>query len=271
MTSLQTTIPLSNGQSIPIFGLGVYKMSDDEASLAVHKALRYGYRLIDTAAMYENEQAVGAAIREAVVQGIPEDEIFITTKVWKSELGYEKTRQAVLASYEKLGLETIDLVLIHWPGTEEENAESWKALEELVDEGKITSIGVSNFSEENLTQLFKTANIKPVLNQVELHPLLSQESLHAFCQSHDIVLESWSPLMRGRLLEHPLLTEIAQKYNKETAQVILRWNVQRGIIPIPKSSKEERIESNADVFDFNLTEEEMEKISAINEDRGFHG
>lgn len=271
MTSLQTTISLSDGHTIPIFGLGVYKMTDEEASLAVLKALRYGYRLIDTAAMYENEQAVGEAIREAVVQGIPEDEIFITTKVWKTELGYEKTRQAVLASYEKLGLHTIDLVLIHWPGTEEENAESWRALEELVNEGKITSIGVSNFSEEDLKQLFKTAKIKPVLNQVELHPLLTQESLHSFCQEHEIVLESWSPLMRGRLLEHLLLTEIAEKYNKETAQVILRWNVQRGIIPIPKSSKEERIESNADVFDFNLTDEEMEKISAINEDRGFHG
>ena len=271
MTSLQTTIPLSDGHHIPVFGLGVYKMTDEEASLSVHKALRYGYRLIDTAAMYENEQAVGEAIREAIVQGIPEDEIYVTTKVWKTELGYEKTRQAVLASYAKLGLESIELVLIHWPGSEEDNAGSWRALEELVQEGKIKSIGVSNFSEDDLERLMKTATIKPVLNQVELHPILSQEKLQNYCQTHQIVLESWSPLMRGRLTDHPLLKELAEQYNKDTAQIILRWNVQRGIIPIPKSSKEERIESNADIFDFELTSDEMDKISQLNEDRGVHG
>ncbi|MDQ0206826.1 aldo/keto reductase [Alkalicoccobacillus murimartini] len=271
MTSLQSTIKLNDETEIPVFGLGVYKMTDKETSLSVHKALRLGYRLIDTAAMYENEEAVGEAIREMVVQGIPEEEIYITTKVWKTELGYEKTRQAVLASHAKLGLNTINLVLIHWPGTEEENADSWRALEELVEEGKIKSLGVSNFSQDGLERLFKTATIKPVLNQVELHPILSQEKLQQYCQKHHIVLESWSPLMRGRLTEHPYLQELADHYNKDTAQIILRWNIQRGIIPIPKSSKEERIESNADIFDFELTEDEMKGISQLNEDRGVHG
>lgn len=271
MTSLQTTLPLSDGQEMPVFGLGVYKMTDEEASLSVHKALRYGYRLIDTAAMYENEQAVGSAIREAVVQGIPRDDIFVTTKVWKTELGYERTKQALKDSYEKLGLERISLVLIHWPGTAEENAGSWRAMEEMVHEGKIISLGVSNFSEEDLTQLLKTATIKPVVNQVELHPLLSQESLQQFCEQHKILLQSWSPLMRGRLADHPKLQTIADKYDKDTAQIILRWNIQRGIIPIPKSSREERIESNADIFDFELTEQEMDQIKQLNEDKGVHG
>ncbi|TSB48407.1 aldo/keto reductase [Alkalicoccobacillus porphyridii] len=271
MTSLQTTLTLSDGHRIPIFGLGVYKMTDEEASFSVHKALRYGYRLIDTAAMYENERAVGSAIREAVVQGIPEEEIYVTTKVWKTELGYEKTKRALEVSYEKLGLGKINLVLIHWPGTAKENAESWRAMEELVHEGKVDSIGVSNFSEDQLDTLLESAVIKPVVNQVECHPILSQEKLHQYCQEQDIILQSWSPLMRGRLTDHPVLKEIADHYDKDTAQVILRWNIQREIVPIPKSSKEERIESNANIFDFELTDKQMDQITKLNEEKGVHG
>jgi diketogulonate reductase-like aldo/keto reductase len=268
MEHLQDTTTLHNGVEMPWFGLGLSGAEDGaEAANAVRTAIVHGYRSFDTAALYGNETAVGQGIREGLEEtGLSREDLFITSKVWNSDLGYESALAAFEKSLKKLGLDSLDLYLIHWP-VEGKFKDAWRALETLYKEGRVRAIGVSNFHIHHLEELLKDAEIKPMVNQVEYHPRLTQQELHKFCKSHGIQLEAWSPLMQGELLEEPLLVEIASKLEKTTAQVILRWDLQNAVVTIPKSAKEFRIIQNAQIFDFELTEDDMERISALNENR----
>ncbi|MFH7819642.1 aldo/keto reductase [Neobacillus thermocopriae] len=264
--NLQDRTTLHNGVQMPWFGLGVFKVEEGpELIQAVKTAIKHGYRSIDTAAIYENEEGVGQAIREGMKEaGISRDKLFVTSKVWNADLGYDSTLLAYEKSLEKLGLEYLDLYLIHWP-VEGKFKESWKALETLYKQGRVRAIGVSNFHIHHLKELMDDAEIKPMINQVEYHPLLTQKELQAFCQEHGIQMEAWSPLMQGQILDNPILKEIADKYHKSVAQIILRWDLQNGVITIPKSTKEHRIIENANVFDFELSKEDMLRIDGLNE------
>jgi diketogulonate reductase-like aldo/keto reductase len=266
MEHLQSTKTLNNGVLMPGFGLGVFKVEDGaELVDAVKTAIQLGYRSIDTAAIYGNEVGVGQGIREGMKEtGISREELFVTSKVWNTDLGYESTIAAYETSLTKLGLEYLDLYLIHWP-VEGKYKDAWRALETLYKEGRVKAIGVSNFQIHHLEDLMKDAEIKPMVNQVEYHPRLTQKELQLFCQEHGIQLEAWSPLMQGQLLNNEVLQEIANKYNKSVAQVILRWDLQNGVVTIPKTTKEHRIVENASVFDFELTEEDMKKIDGLNQ------
>jgi diketogulonate reductase-like aldo/keto reductase len=263
MKSLQDCTTLHNGVKMPWFGLGVWKAKNGEEVIhAVKTALELGYRHIDTAAIYKNEEGVGQAIKES---GVPREEIFITTKVWNADQGYETTLKAFETSLQKLGLDYVDLYLVHWP-VKEKYKETYKALEKLYKDGYVRAIGVSNFQIHHLEDLMADCEIKPMVNQVEYHPRLTQKELHAFCKEHGIQLEAWSPLMQGKLINEPTLIEIGEKYGKSPAQVILRWDLQNEVVTIPKSVKPHRIKENADLFDFELTAEDMEKIHALNKD-----
>ncbi|MPQ24441.1 aldo/keto reductase [Bacillus paralicheniformis] len=264
--NLQDRITLNNGTDMPWFGLGVFKVEEGpELVQAVKTAIKHGYRSIDTAAIYGNEEGVGQGIREGLKEaGISREDLFVTSKVWNDDLGYEETIAAYEASLEKLGLDYLDLYLIHWP-VEGRYKAAWKALETLYEQGRVKAIGVSNFHIHHLEDLLKDAAVKPVIDQVEYHPRLTQKELQAFCRSHGIQLQAWSPLMQGQLLSHPMLKDIADKHGKTPAQVILRWDLQNGVVTIPKSTKAERIAQNADVFDFELTLEEMKQIDGLNE------
>ncbi|MCZ0702476.1 diketogulonate reductase-like aldo/keto reductase [Natronobacillus azotifigens] len=263
--NFQSTTTLHNGVKMPWLGLGVFKMEDgSEVTESVVAAIKHGYRSIDTAAVYKNEAGVGQAIKQA---GIPREDLFITSKVWNGSQGYETTLQAFEESLERLGLDYLDLYLIHWPVPAlGKYKETWRAMEKLYKDGKIRAIGVSNFKESHLEDLIKDSEIVPMVNQVEFHPHLTQESLRAYCNEHKIQLEAWSPLKQGKLLDDPTLSAIADKYGKSTAQVILRWDLQSGVVTIPKSVKEHRIVANSDVFDFELTTEEMNTIDGLNKD-----
>lgn len=268
-------IELNDGNKIPSIGFGTYKATEQEGIESVKQALQNGYRLLDGAAKYENEEAVGIGIKES---GIAREEIFVTTKVWRENLGYEQTKKAVKTSLKKLQLDYIDLYLIHWPANfknfgndwKNVNAETWRAMEELQKEGKLKSIGVSNFWIEHLDALLETAKITPAINQIEFHPGYWQAELKNYCDSKNIIIEAWSPLARGRVFTNELLREIAEKHQKSISQICLRWCVQHGVIPIPKSTTLERIKDNIDVFNFELTTEEMEQINQIPE-MGFSG
>ncbi|WP_223587941.1 aldo/keto reductase [Neobacillus bataviensis] len=263
LTSLKDTTTLHNGVEMPWFGLGVFKVKEgSEVIESVKAAITNGYKSIDTAAIYQNEEGVGQGIREA---GVPREELFITSKVWNSDQGYESTLKAYETSLKKLGLDYLDLYLIHWPG-KTKYKETWKALEKLYKDGRVRAIGVSNFKVHHLEDLLKDAEIKPMVNQVEYHPHLAQKELLAFCQKEGIQLEAWSPLKQGQLLNDPVITEIAAKYGKSAAQVILRWDLQNKVVTIPKSIKEQRIIENANIFDFELSLEDMEKIDGLNKD-----
>jgi methylglyoxal/glyoxal reductase len=260
---LQDTTTLHNGVKMPWFGLGVFKVQDGtEVVESVKNAIKHGYISIDTAAIYNNEEGVGQGIKES---GVSRDDLFITSKVWNSDQGFESTLQAFETSLIKLGLDYLDLYLIHWPG-KDKYKDTWKALEKLYNDGRVRAIGVSNFQIHHLKDLLSEATIKPMVNQVEYHPHLTQKELHQFCQQEGIQLEAWSPLKRGQLLNDPTINEIASKHQKTPAQVILRWDLQNKVVTIPKSIKVERIIENADVFDFELTIEEMEKIEGLNID-----
>jgi diketogulonate reductase-like aldo/keto reductase len=263
---LQDTTTLHNGVQMPWFGLGVFKVEDGaELVNAVKAAIKNGYRSIDTAAIYDNETGVGQGIREAMVEyNVAREELFVTSKVWNADLGYESTLAAYETTLNKLGLEYLDLYLIHWP-VEGKFQEAWRALETLYKDGRVKAIGVSNFQIHHLETLMKDAVVKPMVNQVELHPQLTQKELIEYGKEQGIQIEAWSPLMQGQLLEHPVLKEIADKHNKSIAQVILRWDLQHGIVTIPKSTKEQRIIENSDVFDFVLSEEELAQIDALNQ------
>lgn len=264
--NLQDKTTLHNGVKMPWFGLGVFKVEEGpELVNAVKTAIKHGYRSIDTAAIYENEQGVGQGIREGLKEaGISREDLFVTSKVWNTDLGYESAIKAYETSLNKLGLEYLDLYLIHWP-VEGKYKDAWRALETLYKDGRVKAIGVSNFQIHHLEDLMKDAEIKPMVNQVEYHPRLTQKELHSFCQEHGIQLEAWSPLMQGQLLDHQVLKDIANKYNKSTAQIILRWDLQNGVVTIPKSTKEHRIVENATIFDFELTKEDMERINDLNQ------
>jgi diketogulonate reductase-like aldo/keto reductase len=244
-------------------GLGVFKVTEgEEVVQSVTAAIKNGYISIDTAAIYKNEEGVGQAIKES---GVPREELFITTKLWNADQGYESTLEAFETSMNKLGLEYLDLYLIHWPG-KDKYKETWRAFEKLYKEGRVRAIGVSNFLVHHLEDLMSTAEIKPMVNQVEFHPHLTQKELLAFCEKEGIQLEAWSPLKQGQLLNEPVLEDIAHKYSKSVAQVILRWDLQHGVVTIPKSIKEHRIIENANIFDFELTIEDMGKIDELNQD-----
>ncbi|THE09428.1 aldo/keto reductase [Bacillus timonensis] len=265
MGSLQDTITLHNGVKMPCVGFGVFKVKDGEEVVnSVKTALENGYRSIDTAAIYGNEEGVGRAIAES---NVPREELFITTKVWNANHGYESTLSAFDISMEKLGIDYLDLYLIHWPlPSKGKYIETWKALEKLYKDGRVRAIGVSNFKIHHLEEIIEKCEIIPMVNQVEYHPRFNQRELHHFCKMHGIQLEAWSPLMQGGLLEEPILVDIAKKHNKSTAQIIIRWDIQTGVVTIPKSVKPHRIAENADVFDFELSQEDMEKINALNQD-----
>ncbi|SOC24322.1 diketogulonate reductase-like aldo/keto reductase [Ureibacillus xyleni] len=264
--NLQDTTTLNNGVKMPWFGLGVFKVAEGpELVNAVKTAIKHGYRSIDTAAIYQNEQGVGKGIKEGLKEaGISREDLFVTSKVWNTDLDYEATIAAYEKSLERLDLEYLDLYLIHWP-VAGKYKDAWRAMETLYKEGKVKTIGVSNFQIHHLEDLLKDAEIKPMINQVEYHPKLTQKELQAFCLENDIQLEAWSPLMQGQLLDNDTLKDIANKYNKTVAQVILRWDLQNGVITIPKSTKEKRIVENASIFDFELTKEDMIIIDGLNE------
>ncbi len=263
-SSIHDRAVLHNGVQMPWVGLGVYKAEDgDEVIQSIKWALDAGYRSIDTASLYDNETGVGQAIAES---NVPREEIFITTKVWNTDQGYEKTLAAFDASLERLGLDYVDLYLIHWP-VPGKYKETWKALEKIYNEGRVKAIGVSNFKQHHLEDLMREAEIKPMVNQVEYHPRLSQEKLLAFCKEQGIQLEAWRPLLKGEIFEEPTLVELADKYNKSVAQIILRWDLQNGVVTIPKSVTQHRIEENIELFDFELSNEDMTRISALNQDK----
>lgn len=257
--SITDTTVLANGVKMPWFGLGVWRVQEgQEVEASVEAALRNGYRSIDTAAVYGNEEGVGNAIKAS---GVAREELFVTTKVWNSDRGYESTLAAFEESRRKLQLEYIDLYLIHWP--KDKNVETWRALEKLYKDGAVRAIGVSNFKPHHLEEILAVCEVAPMVNQVELHPLHSQPELREFCKARNIQIEAWSPLMQGNL-DNPTLVEIGAKYGKTPAQVVLRWDIQSGIVTIPKSIREERIRENANIFDFALSPEDMATIDALN-------
>lgn len=260
---VKMTTLLNNGQKIPLIGLGTYPLKGNSAETIVYEALKKGYRLIDTAAMYGNEEEVGRAIRRAISEGVPREEITIVTKIWKTDMGFSKTLRAFAKSYEALKLDMIDVVLIHWPDVaREKNIATWKALEEIYYSGKVRAIGVSNFSPEQLIDLLKMADIKPVLNQYSCYPGQSQEQLRVFCEKENIRSMAYSPIHQGGILSDQDIQQLAEKYQKTPAQIALRWNIQRGVIPIPKTASSNRLEENFDVFDFELTDKEMALLLA---------
>lgn len=248
---------------MPLFGLGTFQTQRGrETHDAVLYALQAGYRLIDTAKIYGNEEDVGEAVRKS---GIPREEIFITTKLWNTDHGYDRALAAFERSCEKLGLSYVDLYLIHWPEGGLRNA-TWKALEKLFKEGKCRAIGVSNYTIRHLKELLKNSSTNPSVNQVEFHPYLYQKELLEFCKSHKIQLEAYSPLTKGRKLNDSKLLKIAQKYSRTSAQILIRWVLQKGVVVIPKSSRKERIEENARVFDFEISDEDMKALDSFNQD-----
>jgi diketogulonate reductase-like aldo/keto reductase len=260
--NIDSRIELNNGIHIPIIGLGTWLLNGKSAYDAVSWALELDYRLIDTATIYGNERKVGEAIYDS---GISREEIFITTKVWKSDQGYNNTIEAFNNSLKKLGVDYIDLYLIHWP-VPGKSLETWKAMERLYNEGKTRAIGVSNYNLHFLKELLENSNQIPTINQVEFSPFLYQKELLEFCDSKGIKLEAYSPLTRGKKLKHPKVEEIAQKYNKSPAQILLRWGLQHKVIQIPKSGNENHLKDNINIFDFNLNESEIRELDNLNED-----
>ncbi|RKS80222.1 diketogulonate reductase-like aldo/keto reductase [Motilibacter peucedani] len=261
-TTSMTSLTLTNGMTIDQIGFGVFQIPPTETVAPVRAAIEAGYRLIDTAQGYGNEEGVGQAVRES---GVPRDELFITTKLTNSEHGRDKTLRAFDASMDKLGLDVLDLFLIHWPlPMYDQYVETWKAFEELHASGRVRAIGVSNFTKETLQRLFDETDTVPVLNQIELHPRFPQAELREFHAQHGIVTEAWSPIGQGKgLLDEPVLAEIAQAHGKTPAQVVLRWHVQLGIVAIPKSVNPERIAQNIQVFDFELSDDDMARIATL--------
>jgi 2,5-diketo-D-gluconate reductase A len=258
-------LTLNNGVQIPQLGLGVWKASDDEAEFAVKTALEHGYRLIDTAKLYGNEAGVGRAIRNS---GIPREEIFVTTKLWNSDQGYDQALAAFEDSLGRLGLDYVDLYLIHWPvPNNDKYIETWRAFEDLYASGKVKAIGVSNFQRDHLERILDETETPPALNQIELHPDFSQLELRRYCEQENIKVESWSPIggSGGRLLENPLLRELGDKYGKSPAQIAIRWHIQNGLVVIPKSVHAERIAENIDVFDFELSSDDMKQMLKLDE------
>jgi len=266
ITDLKGTVQLANGVEMPYFGLGVFKTEEGtEVENSVKWAIESGYRHIDTAAIYKNEKGVGNAVKAS---NVPRNELFITTKAWNDNQRNDTVMEGFEHSLELLQTSYVDLYLIHWPVVGKYNA-TWKVMEEIYRSGRARAIGVSNFLQHHLEDLFKIAEIKPMVNQVECHPYLVQQSLIDFCQSHKIVFEAWSPIMRGAVNNIPLMQELSEKYKKTPVQITLRWDLEKGIVTIPKSVHKERIITNADIFDFKLTSDDIERIDALSKDQRF--
>jgi diketogulonate reductase-like aldo/keto reductase len=258
--NLQSTVKLNNGVLIPQVGLGVFlSKKGQETESAVRWALELGYRHIDTAAAYENEEDVGKALKSS---GVPRDQVFVTTKLWNADQGFEPALKAFDASRRRLGLDVIDLYLIHWP-VKGKYKDSWRALEKLYSQGKVRAVGVSNFLVHHLEDLLRGAAVVPAADQVEFHPFLLQRPLLEFGRAKGIRHEAWSPLTRGKMLDHQAITELARKHRRTNAQVVLRWHLQQGVVVIPKSVHRERIEENSRIFDFELPPEDMAKLDAL--------
>lgn len=255
-------IRLNNGIEMPQLGFGVFQVPPDEVIEPVATALEAGYRLIDTAAAYQNEEGVGKAIADS---GIPRDQLFITTKLWNSDHGADRAHDAFNRSLDLLGLDSVDLYLIHWPMPSKDlYVETWGILEKIYAEGRARAIGVSNFTERHLNRLLQETDIVPSVNQVELHPRFPQEELRAFHDQHGIVTEAWSPIGQGQgLLDDPVIVDVANRIGRTPAQVVLRWHIQRGNVAIPKSVTPERIRSNLQVFDFELDRDDMAALTGL--------
>ena len=262
---IDSTVSLGGGVAMPRLGLGVFKSeSGPETENAVRWAIEAGYRHIDTASLYANEASVGTGIRAS---GVDPAGIFVTTKVWNTDQGYDSTMRAFDRSLAQLGMDRVDLYLVHWPVPAQGTAaDTWRALEAIHSEGRAGAIGVSNFEPHHLDELMTTAETAPTVNQVELHPYLQQNHLQAYCREHGIVLEAWSPLAKGAVVEDPVLHRIGARHGKSPVQVTVRWMLQLEIVTIPKSVHHDRIVANADVFDFELTDDEMAEIATLDRD-----
>lgn len=258
--SIQGTVRLIDGIQMPGFGLGTFRAADgEEVASAVRTAIELGYRLVDTAAMYANEDGVG---RGVATSGIPREQVFVTTKVWPTDLG--NVEAALDRSLALLGMEYVDLYLMHWPGPDEKvRAKAWETMLSLQEKGKIRTVGVSNFYVHHLEELRRDTGTQPCVNQVEFHPWQQQKEIREYCGKRGIVVQAWGPMMHGHLSEEPLMGEIGAKYGKSAAQVVLRWDLQSDVATIPKSVAPKRIAANADIFDFELTEQDMAAINAL--------
>lgn len=266
LSDLQGSFELHNGVQMPYLGLGVYLSKDGEEVInAVKEALNHGYRHIDTAAIYENEEGVGEGIRQS---NVPREDVFLVSKVWNTDQGYETTLKAFEASLNRLGTDYLDLYLIHWPKGDL-SKDTWRALERLYREKRVRAIGVSNFLKHHLEDLLDTAEIVPMVNQMEFHPYLVQQELMDFCSSHQIQYEAWSPLMQGNIFDLDIMKDMAAKYNKTIAQIVLRWDLQKGVVTIPKSSKKERIKANSELFDFTLSDEDVKLLDSLDKGKRF--
>ena len=259
-TTISKTITLANGVEMPRIGYGVFRMKEHDVCVqGVEEALKAGYRAIDTAAIYQNEEAVGEAIRTS---GIAREDLFITTKVWNADQGYDNTLKAFEVSLQKLGLDYVDLYLTHWP--KPQLADTYRAIERLYEEKLIRVPGVSNHHQHHLEEVFANCNVKPMVNQIECHPSLSQDALRAFCAEHNIAVTAWAPLGTGIVFTHPIVKQLAEKYSKTPAQIVLRWHLEIDNIVIPKSITPERIVENLAIFDFALQADEVAAITALN-------
>ena len=265
---------LNDGNRIPQLGFGTYKATEQEGIEALKYAISKGYRLIDTASIYNNEVAVGKGI---IVSEIDRKELFVTSKVWRENLGYQSTKIEFEKTLDRLELEYLDLYLIHWPANaknydnwQKTNADTWRAMEELQADGKIRSIGVSNFFQEHLESLFKTAKVIPAINQIEFHPGYWQPEVVDFCKQHNVTVESWSPLARGKVFGNETLIKISKKYHKSVSQICLRWIIQHEVVVIPKSTNQNRMLENMEIFNFELSKSEMNQINSLPE-MGFSG
>lgn len=263
MNQLHETITMQNGVEIPIMGFGTFLIEDGKPVIsAVRAALEIGYRHIDTARIYNNEKGVGKALKES---GIPREELFVTSKLWNTDQGFYSALNAFDATLERLGLDYLDLYLIHWPKSR--NKESWRALTKLYNDRRVKAVGVSNFKVQHIEELINDTGVVPMVNQVELHPRFNQRELREYCERRQIVVEAWGPLMQGKIFSEPLFKELSETYGKTIAQVALRWHYQSGLVTLPKSVNPERIRSNSEIFDFELSNEDMERIAALEQIR----
>jgi len=261
--NIQSTVKLNNDVRMPILGLGVYQSPPGGVTRnAVNFALRIGYRHVDTARIYGNEADVGEAVRES---GVPREDLFVTTKLWNSDQGYDSTLRAFEGSLKRLGLDYLDLYLVHFP-VPDVRKETWRAMETLLQKERCRAIGVSNFTIRHLEELIEESHVTPSVNQVEFHPFLYQKELLKYCQNRGIQVEAYSPLARGERLKHPRIISLATKYSKTPAQLMIRWGIEHGLVVIPKSTREERIRENSQVFDFDISDDDMRSLDSLNQD-----
>ncbi len=261
--NIQSTVKLNNDVRMPILGLGVYQSPPGRVTRnAVNFALRVGYRHVDTARIYGNEADVGEAVRES---SVPRGDLFVTTKLWNSDQGYDSTLRAFEGSLKRLGLDYLDLYLVHFP-VPDLRKETWRAMETLLEKGRCRAIGVSNFTLRHLEELIEESHVIPSVNQVEFHPFLYQKELLKYCQRKGIQVEAYSPLARGERLKHPRIISLATKYSKTPAQLMIRWGIEHGLVVIPKSTREERIRENSQVFDFDISDDDMRSLDSLNQD-----